>query len=187
VIEMVSKIPFIENEMGFLVLEHCLLLVFDAYMTTGNNQINDASDAYENTINHAGMINKIQSEILKDFITALIGHNNAINISYQTIEDKVFRLKEKEKNKLLSKLNKTKDLAIDNHFKTLRIGERWGMGSNVRGYDMDRFDKERREFVLDGENMEAMAEEANGQYADEDGADYDIVDYQNDFDNVEDE
>jgi hypothetical protein len=187
VVEMVHKIPFMENEIGFLVLEHCLLLVFNTYMTTGVNQINDGTDIYENTLNRVGVVNKIQCGILKDFITVLIGQNNAVNISYETIEDKVFRLKEKEKNKLLEKLNATKDLAIDNHFKTLRIGERWGMGSNVRGYDKDRFDKERREFVLDGNEMDAIAEEQNGFDADMDGAEYDDIDYQNDFDNVEDE
>ncbi len=50
-----------------------------------------------------------------------------------------------------------------------------------------RFDKERREFVLDGNEMDAIAEEQNGFDADMDGAEYDDIDYQNDFDNVEDE
>lgn len=186
ILEMVSKIPFIENEVGFLVLEHCLLLVFNTYMTTGGNRINDAPDLYENEedlpsfVRHnARTINKVQSKVLTDFMAALIENNTAINVSYEMVEDKVFRLKEKEKNKLLAKLNDTKDLAIDNHFKTLRIGERWGMGENVRGYDKDRFDKERQQFVLDGEQME-RAEEMN--IDDAEIADYDAVDYQNDFD-----
>jgi hypothetical protein len=186
IVEMISKIPFIENEVGFLVLEHCLLLVFNAYMTTGQNRINDATDLYENEedlpsfVRHnARTINKIQANVLNDFMAALIENNTAINVSYEMVEDKVFRLKEKEKNKLLAKLNDTKDLAIDNHFKTLRIGERWGMGENVRGYDKDRFDKERQQFVLDGEEME-RAEEMNMD--DAEIADYDAVDYQNEFD-----
>jgi hypothetical protein len=186
ILEMVSKIPFIENEVGFLVLEHCLLLVFNTYMTTGGNRINDAPDLYENDedlpsfVRHnARTINKVQSILLNDFMTALIENNTAINVSYEMVEDKVFRLKEKEKNKLLAKLNDTKDLAIDNHFKTLRIGERWGMGENVRGYDKDRFDKERQQFVLDGEGME-RAEEMNMD--DPEITDYDAVDYQNEFD-----
>jgi hypothetical protein len=186
IVEMVSKIPFIENEVGFLVLEHCLLLVFNAYMTTGGNRINDATDLYENEedipsfVRHnARTINKIQTKVLTDFMMALIENNKAINISYEMVEDKVFRLKEKEKNKLLEKLNDTKDLAIDNHFKTLRIGERWGMGKNVRGYDKDRFDKEREQFVLDGEGMEQI-EQMNA--VNEEDTNYDLVDYQNDFD-----
>ena len=190
IVEMVSKIPFIENEVGFLVLEHCLLLVFNAYMTTGGNRINDAPDLYENEedvptfVRHnARTINKIQTKILTDFMAALIENNKAINISYEMIEDKVFRLKEKEKNKLLEKLNDTKDLAIDNHFKTLRIGERWGMGKNVRGYDKERFDKEREQFVLDGEGLE-QAEAMNA--ADAEDTNYDPVDYQNDFDDDDD-
>ena len=53
------------------------------------------------------------------------------------------------------------------------------MGENVRGYDKDRFDKERQQFVLEGEGME-RAEEMNMD--DPEIADYDAVDYQNEFD-----
>jgi hypothetical protein len=155
-------------------------------MTTGGNRINDAPDLYENEedlptfVRHnARTINKVQTKVLTDFMATLIENNTATNVSYEMVEDKVFRLKEKEKNKLLAKLNDTKDLAIDNHFKTLRIGERWGMGENVRGYDKDRFDKERQQFVLDGEGME-RAEEMNMDNAEI--TDYDAVDYQNEFD-----
>lgn len=186
IVEMISKIPFIENEVGFLVLEHCLLLVFNTYMTTGGNRISDAPDLYETEediptfVRHnVRTINKVQTRVLTDFMAALIENNTAINISYEMVEDKVFRLKEKEKNKLLEKLNDTKDLAIDNHFKTLRIGERWGMGKNVRGYDKERFDKEREQFVLDGEGMEQV-EVMNADNAED--TNYDPVDYQNDFD-----
>ena len=53
------------------------------------------------------------------------------------------------------------------------------MGKNVRGYDKDRFDKEREQFVLDGEGMEQI-EQMNA--VNEEDTNYDPVDYQNDFD-----
>ena len=135
-------------------------------------------------------MNKIQAGILRDFILTLIAGDSSINVSYQDVVDSAFRLKEREKNELLSKLNSTADLVIDNHFKALRIGERWGGGENVRGYDIRRFDQE----VADGmantvEQMEQAENDATDRYAEADGMEFDQTDYNNDFedDNENDE
>ena len=188
IIEMITKIPFSENEIGFLVLEHCLLLVIDIYMTVGDNRIEDES-LYESSFSSSSISN-IQLKIMRDFIITLIGNDKHINVSYQNIVDATFRLKELEKNRLLRELNNTKDLAIDNHFKSLRIGERWGGGENVRGYDKKRANKEMFEFI--GDERQAQAErDNNGENeqpndVNEDGYD-DPVDYENDYDNGGDE
>ena len=187
IIEMITNIPFTDNEVGFLVLEHCLMLVLDIYMTVDENRIEDDS-VYESTFSSAA-ISSTQLNIMRDFMITLIGNDKHINVSYQSIIDATFRLKELEKNKLLRELNNTKDLAIDNHFKNLRIGERWGGGENVRGYDKKRSDKEAIDFLGDQVVMQgggAEEEEGYQEVVENDGYD-DPVDYANDFENYEDE
>lgn len=180
IIEMITKIPFSDNEVGFLVLEHCLLLVLDIYMTVDENRIEDES-LYETNYSTAA-ISTSQLNIMRDFIITIIGNDKHINLSYQDIVDATFRLKELEKNKLLRELNATKDLAIDNHFKVLRIGERWGGGENVRGYDKKRSDKETIDFL--GDQVQADQPDEYGDVAgmDENGYD-DPVDYENEYNN----
>jgi hypothetical protein len=177
IIEMITNIPFADNEVGFLVLEHCLLLVLDIYMTVGENRIEDDS-AYESTTTS---ISTTQLNIMRDFIITIMGNDKHINVSYQTIVDATFRLKELEKNKLLRDLNTTKDLAIDNHFKALRIGERWGGGENVRGYNKERSDREAIDFL--GDQAQPLGGGDNeDEPINDDGYD-DPVDYENDYDN----
>ena len=194
ILELVSNIPFLENEVGFLVLEHYLLVVLDIYTTTDENGINEESIYAE----ESGAVRQprritvhcVQEQIIRDFIITLMGHDKHINVSYQEVVDAAFRLKEREKNVLLEKLNNTSDLEVDNHFKNLRIGERWGGGENVRGYDKERFDKEITDLWRNDTSGEGMedAEQANaGHNADADGADYDETDYYNDFNNDDDE
>ena len=148
IINIITNIPFLDNEIGFLVLEHYLLVVLDIYTTTDENGIHSESiyeeEPEEQTVRQPQQrtIERIQSSIIRDFILTLIAHDKHINVSYQDVVDAAFRLKEKEKNVLLEKLNNTADLEVDNHFKKLRIGERWGGGENLRYYDKDRFNQE---------------------------------------------
>jgi hypothetical protein len=144
------------------------------------NRIEDES-LYETNYSTAA-ISTSQLNIMRDFIITIIGNDKHINLSYQDIVDATFRLKELEKNKLLRELNATKDLAIDNHFKVLRIGERWGGGENVRGYDKKRSDKETIDFL--GDQVQADQPDEYGDVAgmDENGYD-DPVDYENEYDN----
>lgn len=150
IIELVMSIPYLENEneIGFLILEHYLLVVLDIYTTTDENGVHSAP-IYEEEVEKGttrqprrSTINCVQENIIRNFILTLMEHNNHINVSYQDVVDATFRLKEREKNVLLEKLNNTQDLELDNHFKNLRIGERWGGGENVRGYDKERQDRE---------------------------------------------
>jgi len=184
IIELVQKLPFTEEGVfGFLLLEHCLLVVLNIYTITDQHGIQKES-LYEEEEESRGRqpVNKIQAGILRDFILTLIAGDSSINVSYQDVVDSAFRLKEREKNELLSKLNSTADLVIDNHFKALRIGDRWGGGENVRGYDIRRFDQE----VADGmantvEQMEQAENDATDRYAEADGMEFDQTDYNNDF------
>jgi hypothetical protein len=197
-IEMSDQTPFEEEkEGGFLILEHCLLKVFEVYTTLDNPYIQEV-DIYDKPIDTAaiyarprqGTVNTAITHVIRDFMRTLINNDKHINISYQEVVDASFRLKEHEKNILLSKLNDTKDLAIDNHFKNLRMGDRWGGGENVRGYDQRRFDKEREALVRqtvanDGEAMEQNDNQTNADFAEQDGADFGN-DYDNDFGDNED-
>lgn len=193
ILELVSNIPFLENEVGFLVLEHYLLVVLDIYTTTDENGIQNES-IYEEEESEArptrATVNSVQENIIRDFVITLMGHDKHINVSYQEVVDSAFRLKEREKNILLEKLNNTSDLEVDNHFKNLRIGERWGGGENVRGYDKGRFEQEITDLwknATTGEGMEDAEQADAGHNADIDGADYDDIDYDNDFNNDDDE
>lgn len=196
IIEMITKIPFLENEIGFLIMEHCLLLVLNIYTTTDYAAIINPPKIYEVEPAFADIyvrpqkqtINNEQSGVLRDFIMTLIDSDKHINISYQNIMDTSFKLKEREKNNLLKKLNDTKDLAIDNHFRTLGIGERWGGGKNVRGHDNERWSRDRDALTkknnvgaVEGENMENDENMITDGMADDDGADVDEVDYTNEY------
>ena len=197
-VELCNQIPFEEEkEGGFLILEYCLLKVFETYTTLDNHYIQEV-DIYDKPVDTAGIyarprqstINTAITHVIRDFMRTLINNDKHINISYQEVVDASFRLKEHEKNILLSKLNDTKDLAIDNHFKNLRIGDRWGGGENVRGYDKRRFDREREALVQqttgnDAEAMEQNDDRMNAEFADQDGADFGN-DYDNDFGDNED-
>ena len=180
IIEMITSIPFTDNEIGFLVLEHCLLLVLDLYMTVDENRIEDESlyDAPNTNVS----ISTTQLTIMQDFIITLMTNDKHINITYQAISDATFRLKELEKNKLLQELNNTKDLAIDNHFKVLRIGDRWGGGENVREHNKQRSDKEINEFLGDQERQGQGEVQEDNEVVGVDG-EVDMEDYANDFEN----
>ena len=172
IINIITNIPFLDNEIGFLVLEHYLLVVLDIYTTTDENGIHSESiyeeEPEEQTVRQPQQrtIERVQSSIIRDFILTLIAHDKHINVSYQDVVDAAFRLKEKEKNVLLEKLNNTADLEVDNHFKKLRIGERWGGGENLRYYDKDRFNQE----------TNASNKGADGGEEKEDDADEDMGD-----------
>ena len=180
IIEMITSIPFTDNEIGFLVLEHCLLIVLDLYMTVDENRIEDESlyDAPNTNVS----ISTTQLTIMQDFIITLMTNDKHINITYQAISDATFRLKELEKNKLLQELNNTKDLAIDNHFKVLRIGDRWGGGENVREHNKQRSDKEINEFLGDQERQGQGEVQEDNEVVGVDG-EVDMEDYANDFEN----
>ena len=68
------------------------------------------------------------------------------------------------------------------------VGEKWGGGANVRGYDKRRFDTERDALIgsnptnHEGDEMEQQQNADADQYADEDGGDVDETDYTNDRD-----
>ena len=150
IIELTTSIPYVENnnEIAFLILEHYLLVVLDIYTTTDEHSLN-GEDIYEEEVEERttrqprrSTINCVQEGIIRDFTLTLMDHDKHINVSYQDVVDATFRLKEKEKNALLEKLNNTADLEVDNLFKNIRIGERWGGGENVRGYDKERQDQE---------------------------------------------
>jgi hypothetical protein len=180
IINIITNIPFLDNEIGFLVLEHYLLVVLDIYTTTDENGIHSESiyeeEPEEQTVRQPRQrtINNVQSGIIRDFILTLIGHDKHINVSYQDVVDAAFRLKEKEKNVLLEKLNNTADLEVDNHFKKLRIGERWGGGENLRYYDKDRFNQETNtpnkgdDVDADEDNDEYMGDEDENVDEDDD-------------------
>jgi len=197
IIQLVSSVPYLENdnnEIGFLVLEHYLLVVLDIYTTTDENGIH-CEDIYEEEVEKGTVvqprrstINCIQKNIIQDFTLTLMGNDKHINVSYQDVVDASFRLKEKEKNALLEKLNNTADLEVDNLFKNIRIGKRWGGGENVRGYDKERQDQELMGMgTTTGEGMENAGQADADHNADEDGADYDAGDYDNDFNNDDEE
>jgi hypothetical protein len=134
-------------------------------------------------------LKKKVGELLVAYITNITTHKDNINTSYDEIMDKIFKLKEKEKDDITDRLkNITKEEStLDITLKRLKLGV-WGKGleKGLTMYDVDTYDEE-REF---GEKMAAYEkrlgkkvanlddieededEENKGNVEDDDMADY---------------
>ena len=137
-------------------------------------------------------LKKKVGELLVAYITNITNHKDTIDTSYDEIMDKIFKLKEKEKDgitdrlKTLTKEGSTLDITL----KRLKLGV-WGKGleKGLTMYDVDTYDEERefgekmaayekrlgkKEMNLDNieEYEEREDEENEGNVEDDDMADY---------------
>jgi hypothetical protein len=84
--------------------------------------------------------------LLGSYIDILCQHKDTIDISYDTIVDRVFKLKAKEKDTITDRLEFISDESreVDNVFKKFKLGT-WGKGlqKGLTQYDKDTYDEER--------------------------------------------
>ena len=129
------------------------------------------------------------ASLLIDFIKILSNHQEKINISYEDIMNKIFKLKESEKNRIRKRTSDLSNEArkIDNEFKMLKIGE-WGKGQNVTGYDGERYGEENA-VMLNEQRMQTAAlfgfDNPRPDAGPEDFDDVEDGDYRNDNDDNE--
>ena len=134
-------------------------------------------------------LKKKVGELLVTYITNITTHKDTIDTSYDEIMDKIFKLKEKEKDEITDRLkNITKEAStLDITLKRLKLGV-WGKGleKGLTMYDVDTYDEE-REFgekmaayekrlgkkVANLDDIEEREDEENeGNVEDDDMADY---------------
>jgi hypothetical protein len=134
-------------------------------------------------------LKKKVGELLVSYITNITTHKDTIDTSYDEIMDKIFKLKEKEKDEITDRLkNITKEAStLDITLKRLKLGV-WGKGleKGLTMYDVDTYDEE-REFgekmaayekrlgkkVANLDDIEEREDEENeGNVEDDDMADY---------------
>jgi hypothetical protein len=135
-------------------------------------------------------LKKKVGELLVAYITNITNHKDSIDTSYDEIMDKIFKLKEKEKDKITDRLKgiTKEESTLDITLKRLKLGV-WGKGleKGLTMYDADTYDEE-REFgekmaayekkmgkkVADLDNIEEYNEdeEDEGNVEDDDMADY---------------
>jgi len=84
--------------------------------------------------------------LLGAYIDILCQHKETIDISYDTIVDRIFKLKAKEKDTITDRLEFISDESreVDNVFKKFKLGT-WGKGlqKGLTQYDKDTYDEER--------------------------------------------
>lgn len=184
VILFANKVPFVEQSafntsLSFILIEHCLLLVLYEYVKLSSNKLmlktiehenddenedtddDEANDEFEDDKLKGDQI-KLQNNIgmlLSDFIKIFARHKNSVNISYDSIMDNVFKLKESEKNRVRQRKHDLtpEQRRIDNLFQELKIGSIWS-NTDVRGFDGDRYEQEKETMLRaineDGNNDE---------------------------------
>lgn len=107
-------------------------------------------EAFENEyIRAPGELKKLQTNIanlLLQYMTIMRDHKDIIDISYDKIMDKVFKIKEREKDTFTDRLKGKSDEArnVDTIMKINKLGE-WGKGlqKGLTSYVKDNYDEER--------------------------------------------
>jgi hypothetical protein len=93
-------------------------------------------------------LNKEVAKLLTAFLNIMIKSKKTINVSYEDIEDKVFRLKEAEKYDFTDKLKDMTDeeRAVDTILKHNKLGPLYslGMSKGIKEYDPDHFEYDKK-------------------------------------------
>jgi hypothetical protein len=97
-----------------------------------------------------GDVMKLNQEVAKlimSFLTIMMKSKKTINVSYEDIQDKVFRLKEAEKYTFTDKLRDMTDeeRAVDTILKHNKLGPLYSLGlsKGIKEYDPDHFDHDK--------------------------------------------
>lgn len=130
---------------------------------------------------HAASLNALREEttrLLYAYLMIMDNEKSKIDVTYKSIQDKIFKEKETEKNSIRNKLEKmTEDLrAIDNLFKSLKLGDyAKGTQKGLMQYDEDYYEGE-----ADLRKMMRSGDEEIGVDADIDADEYGIheMDYE---------
>ena len=144
-----------------LLLEYYLLNIFSTYVSLTDNtfmlkrvvpDIDPDEDLDPNELPESmikGNINTLKSNVAKllvAYIKIISDTKDTINVSYDEIMDKVFKLKEKEKDTFTDRLQALNDdeRAVDTILKINKLGV-WnkGLTKGLKEYDPENYDQER--------------------------------------------
>ena len=93
-------------------------------------------------------LNKEIAKLLTAFLNIMMKSKKTLNVSYEDIEDKVFRLKEAEKYDFTDKLKDMTDeeRAVDTILKHNKLGPLYslGMSKGIKEYDPDHFEYDKK-------------------------------------------
>jgi hypothetical protein len=102
------------------------------------------------------------ADLLLAFIDCMNSHKKLIDITYEDIAEQMFRVREKEKDKIRKRLTQLSDeeRQADNAMKAVKLGV-WskGLQKGLTVYDKNNYDMERREGDEDLEVSEALEED----------------------------
>ena len=93
-------------------------------------------------------LNKDISKLLNVFLNIMMRSKNTINVSYNDVEDKVFKLKEAEKYDFTDKLKDMTDeaRAVDTILKHHKLGPLYSLGlsKGIKEYDTEHFEHDKQ-------------------------------------------
>jgi hypothetical protein len=88
------------------------------------------------------------AELLKDYINIFIAQKKSINFNKKSIQERILRIKDKEKDRKTRTLKELtiKERELDTQFKSMKLG-RWnkGLQKGLTQYVKDTYDEERKE------------------------------------------
>jgi len=150
-----------------LLFEYYLLQVFNYYIKLTDDPLmlrrsapkinqpeNDENDEDDEdpeyqesmTQGNVNQLKKSVAQLLTTYLTIMIENKNTINVSYDEIMDKVFKLKEREKDTFTDRLKSMSDeeREADTILKYNKLGV-WSKGlmKGIREYDPENYDQER--------------------------------------------
>ena len=98
------------------------------------------------------------AKMLTVFLTIQMKNKNLINVTYKTIQDKVFKLKEAEKYLFTDRLKSMteEERMVDTMFKKNKLGM-YNIGAEIQYYDDDTFEKDKKV----AENIAKLQKKAN--------------------------
>jgi hypothetical protein len=142
----------IDEEISSFLYEYYLLCVFKSYIILSEVEIPYVDKSGDDQITDILLNKKNVAELFVVYINFMMDLKNAINISYESVFDSVFKNREFEKNLVTDRLaNMTQEERdIDTTLKGLKLGM-YGIGQSkaLRFYDEDQFfeDKVRNEKI----------------------------------------
>ena len=120
-----------------------------------DNDDDDDDDSGEDEFEIDGNMRKTVSDLLMTYVEIMMRHNEDINLSYDTIMDYVFKIKEREKDKITDRLKALTDddRITDTIMKKHKLGL-WGKG----------LQKGLTQYVKEDYNDEILTMEENARY-----------------------
>jgi hypothetical protein len=93
-------------------------------------------------------LNQEVAKLLVSYLQIMMRSKKTINVSYQDVEDKVFKLKEAEKYDFTDKLKEMSDeaRAVDTILKHHKLGSLYslGMSKGIKEYDQEHFEYDKK-------------------------------------------